>query len=202
MHQKIVDVLIVGAGPTGLTLACELRRRGVEVKLIDQMPARTTQSRALGLQARSLEVFEKLGVLDQILDRGLPVDTVQLYENGKQIGMTSLSILSIAYPFVLIIPQADTEEILTNRLEQLGGHIERSLTLVSLRGNQATISNASGQNTKLSPQHGSSDATAPIALSDMRSISRLEALNSLRILPLLMSSLKTVRFPGMRSMAI
>jgi len=146
MHQKIVDVLIVGAGPTGLTLACELRRRGVEVKLIDQMHERTTQSRALGLQARSLEVFEKLGVLDQILDRGLPVDTVQLYENGRQIGMTSLSILSIAYPFVLIIPQADTEEVLNRRLEQLGGRIERSLTLVSLRGNQATISNASGQN--------------------------------------------------------
>jgi len=145
MHQKIVDVLIVGAGPTGLTLACELRRRGIQIRLIDQMPARTTQSRALGLQARSLEIFEKLGVLDQILDKGLPVDTVQLYENGKQIGMTSLSILSIAYPFVLIIPQADTEEILTNRLEELGGQIERSLTLVSLRGNQATISNASGE---------------------------------------------------------
>ncbi|HEX2578914.1 MAG TPA: FAD-dependent monooxygenase [Rhabdochlamydiaceae bacterium] len=145
MHQKIVDVLIVGAGPTGLTLACELRRRGVEVKLIDQMPSRTTESRALGLQARSLEVFEKLGVLDQILDRGLPVDTVQLYENGKQIGMTSLSILSIAYPFVLIIPQADTEDVLTHRLQQLGGRIERSLTLISLRGNQATLANASGE---------------------------------------------------------
>ena len=56
MHQKIVDVLIVGAGPTGLTLACELRRRGIQIRLIDQLPARTTQSRALGLQARSLEV--------------------------------------------------------------------------------------------------------------------------------------------------
>jgi 2-polyprenyl-6-methoxyphenol hydroxylase-like FAD-dependent oxidoreductase len=85
------------------------------------MPARTTQSRALGLQARSLEIFEKLNVLDKILDKGLPIDTVRLYENGKQIGMTSLSILSIAYPFVLVIPQADTEEILTNRLEELGG---------------------------------------------------------------------------------
>jgi 2-polyprenyl-6-methoxyphenol hydroxylase-like FAD-dependent oxidoreductase len=69
MHQKIVDVLIVGAGPTGLTLACELRRRGIQIRLIDKMPARTTQSRALGLQARSLEIFEKLGVLDSILER-------------------------------------------------------------------------------------------------------------------------------------
>ncbi len=145
MHQKIVDVLIVGAGPTGLTLACELRRRGIQIRLIDKMLERTTQSRALGLQARSLEIFEKLGVLDKILDRGLPVDTVKLYENGKQIGMTSLSILSIAYPFVLVTPQADTEEILTNRLEELGGQIERSLTLVSLRGNQATIANSAGE---------------------------------------------------------
>jgi 2-polyprenyl-6-methoxyphenol hydroxylase-like FAD-dependent oxidoreductase len=145
MLQKIVDVLIVGAGPTGLTLACELRRRGIQIRLIDRMPAPTTQSRALGLQARSLEIFEKLGVLDKILDKGIPVDTVQLYENGKQIGMTSLSILPIAYPFVLITPQADTEEILTHRLEELGGHVERSLTLVSLRGNQATISTTTGE---------------------------------------------------------
>lgn len=143
--QKIVDVLIVGAGPTGLTLACELRRRGIQIRLIDQLPARTTQSRALGLQARSLEIFEKLGVLDQILEQGLPIDTAHLYENGKQIGMTSLSVLSIAYPFVLVIPQADTEEILTNRLEELGSSIERGLTLVSLRGNQATIMNPSGE---------------------------------------------------------
>lgn len=145
MQQKFVDVLIVGAGPTGLTLACELTRRGIQVRLIDQLPAPTTQSRALGLQARSLEIFEKLGILDDLLDRGLPIDTAHLYENGKQIGMTSLNVLPIAYPFILIIPQSETESILTARLEELGGRIERNLSLVSLKGNQVLIAHASGE---------------------------------------------------------
>jgi 2-polyprenyl-6-methoxyphenol hydroxylase-like FAD-dependent oxidoreductase len=139
----MVDVLIIGAGPTGLTLAIELLRRGLNIRIIDQLTARTTQSRALGLQARSLEVFEKLSVLDKMLDRGLPIDTVHLYQNGKQIGMTSLSILPIAYPFVLIIPQADTEAILTERLEELGGKIERGISFLELCNNQAVLAHPS-----------------------------------------------------------
>jgi len=140
MPQKSIDVLVVGAGPTGLTLACELLRRSLQIRIIDRLPAQTTQSRALGLQARSLEVFEKLGILDKILDRGLPVDTVHLYENGKQIGRTSLSVLPIAYPFVLIIPQSETEEILNERLEQLGGKVERNRSLIELKEGQAICS--------------------------------------------------------------
>ncbi len=141
----MVDVLIIGAGPAGLTLACELMRRGLKIRLVEQLPARTTQSRALAVQARSLEVFEKLGVLDKMLDGGLPIDTVHLYQNGKQIGMTSLSVLQIAYPFVLIIPQADTEEILTDRLEELGGRIERNISFSELKDNQAVLSHACGK---------------------------------------------------------
>ena len=140
----MVDVLIIGAGPTGLTLACELLRRGLKVRLVEKLPCRTTQSRALGLQARSLEIFEKLGVLDKMLDNGLPVDTVHLYENGKQVGMTSISILPIAYPFVLIIPQAETEEILNDRLEELGGKVERNISLIDLKNNQAILEHANG----------------------------------------------------------
>ncbi len=126
------DVFIIGAGPTGLTLACELKRRGLNIRIIDKLPSPTTQSRALALQARSLEIFDKLGILEKLLDNGLPIDTVKLYENGKQVGKADFKSLYIDFPFVLIIPQSETEKILNARLEELGGHVERNVTLTDL----------------------------------------------------------------------
>ncbi len=176
MPQKNIDVLIVGAGPTGLTLACELLRHGLKIRLIDKLPAATTQSRALALQARSLDIFEKLGVLGHMLDKGLPVDTVHLYENGKQIGQTSFTDLPIAYPFVLIIPQADTEAILTKRLQELGGTIERNTPFINLQDNlearwivgcdgaHSTVRHALGlpfKGTRFSENFGLADVSLP-----------------------------------------
>jgi 2-polyprenyl-6-methoxyphenol hydroxylase-like FAD-dependent oxidoreductase len=138
------DVLIIGAGPVGLTLACDLKRRGLNVRIIEKLAEPTTQSRALGLQAHALDVFGKLGVLDQILQQGLPVNTVHLYENGHQIGMYSLAALPIAHPFVLIIPQADTEAILNAHFEKLGGRVERNLSLVGLEDSKAIIAHPNG----------------------------------------------------------
>ena len=64
------DVLIVGAGPTGLTLACELLRRGVNCRIIDKAASPATTSRALGLQPRTLELFDTMGIIDRVLAAG------------------------------------------------------------------------------------------------------------------------------------
>lgn len=64
------DVLVVGAGPTGLTLACELLRRGVRCRIIDKASGSATTSRALGLQPRTLELFNTMGIVDQVLSTG------------------------------------------------------------------------------------------------------------------------------------
>jgi 2-polyprenyl-6-methoxyphenol hydroxylase-like FAD-dependent oxidoreductase len=145
MSPKTVDILIVGAGPTGLTLACELKRRGLNFRLIDKLSTPTTQSRALALQARSLDIFEKLGALSRMLDKGLAVTTTHLYENGQEIGKAYFTTLPTPYPFVLILPQSDTEAILAARLHELGGAIERSTELLSLEGSLATLLLPSGK---------------------------------------------------------
>src|ERR671920_2557680 len=77
------DVLVVGAGPTGLTLACELRRRGVGCLVIDRAMTHHTRSRGKGLQPRSLEVFDDLGIADAVLAAGRSSHRLHLYSGGR-----------------------------------------------------------------------------------------------------------------------
>lgn len=140
-----VDVLVVGAGPTGLTMASELIRRGLRVRIVDQNERPTNQSRALGLHSRTLEIFEKMGVLDTMLEQGLPIDHLQIYQNGRCIGSPSLSVLNAPYPFILILPQANTEKILNTHLESLGGKVERPTQIVRVQENQAFLNHPDGK---------------------------------------------------------
>lgn len=140
-----VDAVVIGAGPTGLTMASELIRRGLTVRIVDQNERPTNQSRALGLQSRTLEIFEKMGVLEAMLEQGLLVDHVQIYQNGKSIGGPSLSVLNAPYPFILILPQANTEKILNTHLESLGGRVERPIQLIRIQENQVFLNYPNGK---------------------------------------------------------
>jgi 2-polyprenyl-6-methoxyphenol hydroxylase-like FAD-dependent oxidoreductase len=79
------DVLIVGAGPVGLMLACELRRRDIACCIIDKVSDFPQTSRANGLQPRSMEVFDSLGVADQVLARGYPVHGISVMRGGREV---------------------------------------------------------------------------------------------------------------------
>ena len=89
-------VLIVGAGPTGLTLASELIRHGVECRLVDQAPQACQQSRALGIHARTLEHFEMMGVLDEFLKEGNQCSRLRVYAHDKV--LVTLSLDELASP--------------------------------------------------------------------------------------------------------
>ena len=82
-HQTDIDVLIVGAGPTGLTLACLLARYGVKFRIIDKKKSTTTRSKALGIQARTLELFEQLDLTEKILAIGHPATGLDLVARGQ-----------------------------------------------------------------------------------------------------------------------
>src|SRR5215831_16568103 len=84
-HTSETDVLIVGAGPVGLMLACELRRRDIAFRIIDKVSAFPQTSRANGLQPRSLEVLDSLGVVDQIMARGYPVNGTSVRQGGHEL---------------------------------------------------------------------------------------------------------------------
>ncbi len=134
---------MVGAGPVGLVLACELARRDVPVRLIDRREAPTDQSRAIVVHARSLEMLQRLGVIERFLDAGVRTTAMTMHSSGHEVARVELDIVDSPYPFSLSLPQTDTEAFLTARLEELGGTVERGLELASFeqdeRGVRATL---------------------------------------------------------------
>jgi 2-polyprenyl-6-methoxyphenol hydroxylase-like FAD-dependent oxidoreductase len=130
MNRAHVDVLIVGGGPVGLTAAAELRRRGVAVQLVDAAHHHNVSTKALGLQARTLELFERLGVVEAAVARGLPVRKFNIMSEEHRIAKFDLGGLDTPYPYLLMLPQNTTEEILRDRLYELGTEVERGVELV------------------------------------------------------------------------
>ncbi|MGE0669804.1 MAG: FAD-dependent monooxygenase [Parachlamydiales bacterium] len=135
----MTDVIIIGAGPAGLMLGCELLKRGIQIRLFEQLPERTQQSRALALQARTLEIFEKMGIIDEFMQLGKKVHHANIYKNGRRIASVNISQIDAPYPFILTLAQADTEMILARHFEKLGGNIERCKTLTAINGSQAVF---------------------------------------------------------------
>jgi 2-polyprenyl-6-methoxyphenol hydroxylase-like FAD-dependent oxidoreductase len=106
-----VDAVVAGAGPVGLTAALELRRRGVGVRVVDPLHGPPQYTKAVGVQPRSLEVFEQMGVLEQTLAAAIPMRGQHVYVNGEKVGEVVLSTPAGA-PFGFAdIPQYETERI-------------------------------------------------------------------------------------------
>jgi 2-polyprenyl-6-methoxyphenol hydroxylase-like FAD-dependent oxidoreductase len=124
-------VLIVGAGPTGMTAAMELNRFGIAVRLIDKLLEPVTTSRAAVVQARTLELFEQRGLADAILEAGNKGIALSVYGHGKLIFRMEYSGIDSRYRYVLGISQAATERTLRERLARQGVAIEWGVTLTS-----------------------------------------------------------------------
>ncbi|MCV7226631.1 FAD-dependent monooxygenase [Mycolicibacterium komossense] len=128
------DVLIVGAGPVGLMMACELRRRQVSCRLVDKLTEFPATSRANGLQPRSMEVLDSLGVAERILEGANPVRGVVVMRRGAEVARLELPLPSAEpdqpFPRVVIVNQAVIEGVLRTKLAALGGCVEggRELT--------------------------------------------------------------------------
>ncbi|GAB2512961.1 FAD-dependent monooxygenase [Nocardiopsis aegyptia] len=118
------DVLIVGAGPTGLVLAIELARRGVVPRVIDAGPADVRESRAVAVVARSLEMLDDLGVAEAAVARGIPLRTVSFHQGASPLADIDLSALDSPFPMDLCLPQWQTAGLLRARAEELGVTIE------------------------------------------------------------------------------
>ena len=128
------DALIVGAGPTGLTLAIELARRGVPFRIIDREAERTRTSRAIGTQARTVEVFRLMGIPEAALEPAARPRALRFAERDRTLARISFGDgLPGASPRLISMDESDTERVLEQRLEQLGGRVERSTQLLGFR---------------------------------------------------------------------
>ncbi|MGW4896633.1 FAD-dependent monooxygenase [Kitasatospora sp. NPDC004240] len=135
--MEYIDVLVVGAGPTGLTLACDLTRRGVDVLLVEASAALFPGSRGKGLQPRTLEVLDDLGLTDAVRAAGAPYPRMMSWQDGERQGEWDLMERNapdptVPFPDVRMVPQWRTQELLDARLRELGGRVTFGTRLTGL----------------------------------------------------------------------
>ncbi|QFR39470.1 FAD-dependent monooxygenase [Candidatus Gracilibacteria bacterium 28_42_T64] len=135
MNKKNTTVVIVGAGPTGLTAGVELARRGIQTKIIDQLDGGSKLSRAIGINPRSLDILKPSGVTEKLLEKGIKYDSLTLYNGDKSWVKLPFTIANMKYGFniMLGLPQNDTEAILRETFIRLGGviHFDTELSEIS-----------------------------------------------------------------------
>jgi 2-polyprenyl-6-methoxyphenol hydroxylase-like FAD-dependent oxidoreductase len=143
------QVLIVGAGPVGLTMAAELARFGVSVRIVDKAAQRTDKSKAVVLWSRTLELLNRSNCADAFVAAGNKVDAANIIADKTVIGHINISDVNSPYPYALMLPQSDTERLLEEHLGRLGVNTQRQTELSSFQqdgsGITAVLRDADGQ---------------------------------------------------------
>lgn len=136
------DVLIIGAGPTGLALACQLIRYGIDFVIIDKKETTTPYSKAIGVQARTLELYEQIGLADKLIALGHKAEKVRMFAGGKVRGEAEFKDLGKGlspYPYILIVEQGRHESLLYDYMRTNGRDVEWQTELVSFQQNEASV---------------------------------------------------------------
>lgn len=124
--------LVIGAGPVGLVMACELARHGVRCRIIDQAAQPSHSSKALAIFPRTLEHLDSMGIAKPFLEMGHRVRGLSIHHGPDRLAAVDLTAVATPFPFVLTIPQAETERILTEHLATYQLSVERDLSLTSI----------------------------------------------------------------------
>lgn len=144
MKNATIPVLIIGAGPTGLMAAAQLQRFGIAHRIIEKRKGTTQFSKALGVQARTLEIYEQMGIIDQVLPLGLPAKELQIMVKGQEVQQMPLSTVGAsftAFPYLFVLEQSRNEELLYQYLQDKGGQVEWETSMVDFKveNNQAHV---------------------------------------------------------------
>ncbi|HKT67711.1 MAG TPA: FAD-dependent monooxygenase [Burkholderia sp.] len=153
----IPPVLIVGAGPTGLAAAMSLARARVPVRIIDRLAAPAPHSRAIGIQARTLELLEQHRTVEPFLALGHRVHAAAMHADGRVIARLDFDPLQTRYPYLLLLDQSVTERLLAEHLAGLGVTVERGVTLAACDAGgtslDVTLRGADGRDERFAPSY-------------------------------------------------
>ena len=159
------EVVIVGAGPTGLALAVTLAAAGVEHVLLDRQAEGANTSRAAVVHARTLEVLDELGVAEELIGHGVKVSRFGLRDGSRKLLTLPFDDLPTPYPYALMVPQYVTESVLLARLRELGGDVHRpyEVTSVVQDENGVKLATNTGDTVHAAYVVGADGCTAPSA---------------------------------------
>lgn len=147
--QHHTQVLIVGAGPTGLTAALSLRQKGIDCLIIDKRDHPITSSNAAGVQARTLELWEEMGFADRAIALGKQINHVNAYSGDKTLFNVNFSAIPSKYHYILLLPQSETEKLMRDELQKFDVSVHYSHVLTDLAQTndqvQASIQDANKQ---------------------------------------------------------
>lgn len=149
------QVLVVGAGPTGMTAAIELKRLGMDVRMIDKSDHMARYSQALVVQARTLEQLQRYGLANEAIAHGRKINEAKFYSDGKLIVDFKLDHMDGRYPFALFIPQSETEKLLNRSTEGLGAKTERGVELLEIKQDphlHVTLRHPDGRTEEIAPR--------------------------------------------------
>jgi 2-polyprenyl-6-methoxyphenol hydroxylase-like FAD-dependent oxidoreductase len=145
------DILIIGAGPTGMTLSIALLQAGVDHILVDRLSEGQNTSRAGVIHAQTLDSLATLGVADKLVERGLKVGNFTIRDRDEALVQLRFGALPSPHPYLLMLPQNLTEEILADRIATLGGVIHRGITATSVEQDdtsaRVTVTGPDGEQT-------------------------------------------------------
>jgi 2-polyprenyl-6-methoxyphenol hydroxylase-like FAD-dependent oxidoreductase len=140
--SRDTDVLIIGAGPTGLVLALWLTRLGVRVRIVDQTAEPGTTSRALAVQARTLELYGQMGLAEAVVERGRKMVAANLWVAGRNVARAAFGDMGAEispFPYALIFPQDEHERLLIDRLTEAGVAVERRTELLGFEEAKGSV---------------------------------------------------------------
>jgi len=140
--QEKIEVLIIGAGPTGLMAACQFAKLGIKFRIIDKNKEPNTQSRALAIHAASMEIFSQMGIAEQFVELGRRTKGINYLVNGKVMQHIALSEFGkglTEFPYLLMLEQSKTEKLLVDFLRQQGHEVERETELITFNQDETVV---------------------------------------------------------------
>jgi 2-polyprenyl-6-methoxyphenol hydroxylase-like FAD-dependent oxidoreductase len=145
----IPDVLVVGAGPVGLTMAAELARFGIPTRIIDKAPERTDKSKALVVWSRTLELMDRTGCSELFVEAGVKVTAARIIAGTREVAHLRLDKMDTPHSYALMLPQSETERLLEQQLNGFGVQLERQVELLRFAADvdkvSVTLSHADGR---------------------------------------------------------
>ncbi|MDO9415742.1 FAD-dependent oxidoreductase [Pararhizobium sp.] len=156
MLPQNTDILIIGAGPTGLALAVALQQAGIDHVIVDRLASGENTSRAAVIHAHTLEELERIGATAEMMRRGLPLSRFSIRERDRALMGLRFDALPSPYSTVLMIPQDETERVLSERLAMLGGSVHRHVTAMEI----TQLEGGSGASVLLDTPDGEQTLTA------------------------------------------